>query len=542
VAARPSPSPSPRPARPAWLVPAAILAGLVALVAYSAHQRYAFLSSSPYPMGVDGYFYPIQLRAVLEHGTLQYPASPLAFYLMAPLAWLTDPITGAKLGAAIGGALIALPAYAVGRQLGGGSRAAGLVAAAIATTSAGSWYLSIEFVKNGWGLTAALTAIWLVLRAVDTPSRRRITLATAGLVVAALTHKMAVGLVVAIGGPAIVVAVLASRTRTQRLRIAAIAAAAIAVAVIAAIAFPERFIAGRDLGAAAELFSTTALWDAPALRIARGSNVFVLGLEHEARDAGIAGLVAIAALAAAARLRTRPWWREHATPASAPLTAAAIATAALAVFIAVPWIDVADPQGLGFRLRIAAFVPLALAAAITIGRLAPFVDALAARTGPRRDPARARGTADLLAAGVAAILALAAPAARADGVVRAHPAMVAATMAVEGAVPAGDTVVVPERHILYMVAYYARVPVTLRPEPIAPDRRWRLMPLAFIGAKTSLYRLLDSARTTAGVAPPRGFHPRDRNGLVLVPEATWAWIVERLPPTPQKHYRAWPTI
>src|SRR5262245_9031277 len=132
-----------------------VTAGLALLVGWSAWHRYAFLTTSPYPMGIDGYFYPIQLRSILEHGTLAYPASPLAFYLMAPFAALTDPITGAKLGAAIGGALIAFPAYGVGRQL-GGNRAAGAAAAVLATTSAGSFYLSVEFVKNGWGLTMAL--------------------------------------------------------------------------------------------------------------------------------------------------------------------------------------------------------------------------------------------------------------------------------------------------------------------------------------------------------------------------------------------------
>ena len=121
------------------------------------------LSDSPFPVGVDGYFYPVQLRSLLETGTLEYPAAPLAFWLMAPLAAVTDPITGAKLGAALFGALVALPAYGVGARLGRG-RAAGLVAAALATTSAGSAFLTIEFVKNGIGLTMLLTALWLLLR------------------------------------------------------------------------------------------------------------------------------------------------------------------------------------------------------------------------------------------------------------------------------------------------------------------------------------------------------------------------------------------
>src|SRR5262245_47113913 len=172
-----------------WVPSVAVAAALVALVAWSFWQRWQLLAASPFPLGVDGYFYPIQLRSLLEHGTLQYAASPLAFYLLAPFAALTDPITGAKLGAALFGAAIAAPAYGVGARL-GASRGAGLLAAALATTSAGSAYLTIEFVKNGIGLTVALTALWLALRAIARPSRPRVVAAIAAVLAAYATHKM----------------------------------------------------------------------------------------------------------------------------------------------------------------------------------------------------------------------------------------------------------------------------------------------------------------------------------------------------------------
>ena len=92
------------------------------MAAISAWQRWQILDATPYPVGVDGYFYPIQVRSILEHGVLRYPASPVAFYWMAPFAAVTDPIVGAKLGAAIGCALIAVPAFGVGAKLGGSQR------------------------------------------------------------------------------------------------------------------------------------------------------------------------------------------------------------------------------------------------------------------------------------------------------------------------------------------------------------------------------------------------------------------------------------
>ena len=50
-------------------------------------------------------------------------------------------------------------------------------------TSGGSFYLSLEFVKNGVGLTVALTAIWLGLRA---PRRRPLVLIIAVLFILGL--------------------------------------------------------------------------------------------------------------------------------------------------------------------------------------------------------------------------------------------------------------------------------------------------------------------------------------------------------------------
>ena len=222
---------------PAWAPAAGVAAALAALVAWSFAERWALLTASPFPVGVDGYYYPIQLRALLETGGLHYPAAPLGFWLMAPLAALTDPITGAKLGAALFGALIALPAYGVGARLGGG-RGAGLIAAALATVSAGSRYLSLEFVKNGIGLTVALTAVWLVLRALERPDRGRIGGAALGLAAALATHKLAAGVALVLAAPAIA-AELAAR-RAWRGRVVAGAAVAAAAVVVVGPALPHR--------------------------------------------------------------------------------------------------------------------------------------------------------------------------------------------------------------------------------------------------------------------------------------------------------------
>jgi hypothetical protein len=145
-------------------------------------------------------------------------------------------------------------------------------------------------------------------------------------------------------------------------------------------------------------------------------------------------------------------------------------------------------------------------------------------------------------AAFALVWAIAQPRQRDEGSVPTHPALAAATAALAGEVPAGDVVICPERHIVFMVAWYTRGDVRLRPEGVAPERRWRLLPLAFIGMGSPLDDALMRARGVPGVVPPRGFHPRHPNGLVLLPEATWDWVVGQLPEDKQRRLRRWRTI
>ena len=109
-------------------------------------------------------------------------------------------------------------------------------------------------------------------------------------------------------------------------------------------------------------------------------------------------------------------------------------------------------------------------------------------------------------------------------------------------IPPGATVIVPERHILFMVAWYARAPVSLRPELVPYSQRVRMMPLAFVGMGSPLDEALDRARATPGITPPIGLHPRHRNGLVLVTEATWDWLLAQLPADARARFARWPTI
>lgn len=511
---------------PAWSSSVAVGVALVALVAWSFQQRWHMLTASPFPLGVDGYFYPIQLRSLAEHGVLAYPASPLAFYLLAPFAAATDPITGAKLGAALLGAAIAGPAYGVGIRL-GGSRGAGLVAAVLATTSIGSAYLTIEFVKNGIGLTIALTALWLVLRATEQPSRPRIAAALGCLCAAYATHKMAAAIVLAVAIPAALAAAAARGVLRGRRLLEAIGGLVLIafLALVIGAVFPHRFLSADDASLVRGLFSATPRWTAPALVFPTGE----LALGHDA----LLGLVLAVAAWAVLVLRKPRHSAAPAAPAaprdaarSPVVMAASWPILVLAIGIGLPFLAVSDRQGLGFRLRLAAFLPAALSAAI-------LARGLLARYAHR----------DLALASVAAVLALLRqPGTWLEGTVITHPALVAAAQALNGRVPAGATLIIPERHIAFMVAWYTGAQVALRPDRIPPARRYRLLPLHFIGKGSPLDRQLMAARAEPSLVPPLGVHPLHPNGLVLVAEPTWDWILERLPPADRARLLAWPTI
>jgi hypothetical protein len=505
-----------------WLPRVTLACALVALVGWSFSQRWQLLSASPFPLGVDGYFYPIQLRALLDHGALRYPASPLAFYLMAPLAAATDPITGAKLGAALFGAAIAWPAYGVGARLGGG-RGAGLVAAVIATTSVGSAYLTVEFVKNGIGLTVALAGLWLALRAADRPTRGRVAAALAGVAAAYATHKMAAVVVVVVAVPIAIAG--AGRVRGRRLGYLVGGALGLgALALVLGAAFPQRFLSAGDARLVTGLVAAPPRWAAPALALPNGE----LQLGHDALVGWLLAGVALAAWPLRARIAAAvpARWRVEPSPRPASAAAAAWAVVGLALAIGLPVLAVSERDGLGFRLRIAAFVPAALCAAIVaravLGRYV------------HRDAA--------LAALAVALALVRQPGDRIEGSITTHPALVTAAQALNGQLPAGATLIVPERHIAFMIAWYTGAEVALRPDKVPRARRYRVLPLHFIRAGSPLDRALLAARAEPGLVPPLGVHPRHPNGLVLVAEPTWDWVVGQVPAADRARLLAWPTI
>ena len=482
----------------------AVCLGIAAMVAVSAWQRWLILDATPYPVGVDGYFYAIQVRSLLEHGTLAYPASPLTFWWMAPFAAIAggDPIIGAKLGAALGGALIAVPMYFVGKFLGRDRDdvGAGLIAAALAVSSADSAYLSFEFVKQAIGTLSTISTCAVLTRRYHSGAEGRSPLSRGlalGALATLLAHKLAFVVLVILVTPSLV--------RTARRRALVLAAVALVGVAILGLALPRRLPSPADLDLVSHLFAAPR-WSLPTLDAPGAALMF-------RQEPLIAGVTCVVAAIVLARSRD-PAQRALGWP-----------IVALGVAIALPWLAVDDPQGLGFRLRILAFVPMALGGAIVVGAL-PI---------PRRTTVLAIAAAALFAVGAARRLT--------EGEVVMHPGLAAAAANAAGRIPPGATVIVPERRILYPIRWYTRAPVSLRPEPVPYAERVRVVGLTYIGGEGApLDRALDAASHEPSIAPPIQLYPGVRDGLVLVTEPTWDWLMAHVPDDVRVYFTRWPTL
>lgn len=459
-----------------WVVALAVaVAGLVGAAAWA---RLGVLSAYPEPVGVDGYWYAVQLRSLLEEGRTADPALPAALWFLAPFAAALGPIDGLKLGAAIGVSLHVLTAFALGRAL-ARSSAAGLVAAAVVATSPGSIYLTTEFVKQGIALTLLSGFLAALVAARERPSRGRIALAAAAGVAAALSHKLSFAIALAALG-AVLVAEVRRRPAERRWL------AALGVSSLAAAGFLAATRA-RWLG----LVSGEAELSLPALRFPSG---VALRFGHEA---ALAAAVAVALVGLELARRRRG--------SAGPLAGSPIGwtLVGLALATALPWLAVDDPDGIGYRLRISAHLALAPLAGLLLAALL--------RDGRHR----AVG-----AVAVAVALIAMRPLAREEGVVRPNPALVTAAARVAADLPPDAEIVTPDRSVAFLLTWQTRRPARTRPDDGALGARtWRVVPAAWLDAES------------AAALPP--------GPLVAVPESTWRAMLARLTPAARRRWDEW---
>jgi hypothetical protein len=182
------------------------------------------LFGTPYVPGVNGAYYLIQARAILERGVLGIPDLPLTFYLQAGLAWLLAQagdmaienaiMLAVKSCDAVLPVLVAWPTFVLVRRW-ATARSQGdavpLAAAALACLSL-PWFMVVgELQKN------SLAMVWFALLVANLhgwlmqPTRKRGLALMAVLLLLGLTHIGVLGTSVLVTGSTLLVFLLRQR-------------------------------------------------------------------------------------------------------------------------------------------------------------------------------------------------------------------------------------------------------------------------------------------------------------------------------------------
>ena len=177
------------------------VAALLAVVAAGVAARAWLLWSTPLVPGMNGGYYLVQARALLEHGRLGIPDLPLTFLLQAGIAKLLQGVAGRGLEASILFSvrlcdallppLVALPVFLLGRtwcvRAGRGTWPAAAAAAAVVL---GTPALSMvgDFEKNSLGLVWLAGLVFALHAWMARRSRGRAAAVLALLGLCGLTH------------------------------------------------------------------------------------------------------------------------------------------------------------------------------------------------------------------------------------------------------------------------------------------------------------------------------------------------------------------
>lgn len=448
--------------------------------------RWALLTSTSEPLGIDGYYYAIQVRSLLERGALHYPDLPLAFVWLLPFAAAMGPVEGVKLGAAVGTAAIVIPLYVLAART-TGRRAAGVVAAALGVSCGQSLLVASEFVKQGLATTLATACLAALAGAIERPSRGRAaaTLAWLGLTLA--THRLPAVAALLAGSVA-----LAVRARARR-RLAWIGGG-LGVAALAAWLAPRAVFGARGAALVGDAFAATA--DLATIRRPDG----VHGVLHPEVPLAFAAAVSLAILA---------------VRRGAPGSAMVAGLGALAACAAFPWWDVADPEGLGVRVRLIAFVPFAACTAALFGRV--FAGRVAAA----------------LAGGLALVIPVLRPPQIDQAGARVPAVYVQSLAAYADRIRPDSVVVTTQRSLAFMVTWRTRAEARRSVPPDVDEARiWWLLPRADL--EPALARALETVDSAESSTSAR----RVRAPLVLIADAPFRRALDMSPHEVRERWRA----
>ncbi|HEX8685149.1 MAG TPA: glycosyltransferase family 39 protein, partial [Pyrinomonadaceae bacterium] len=284
-------------------------AALFAVLALGAARDASLLWGSPLAVGVDGYYYVLQVTQITKTGRLFFPTrTPLMLYALAGIAGVSGgPVAAVKLaGVLLHALLCAGVAALVRRAL--RSPWLGVLAATLTAFSGLHLFMVSEFINNLGALTALVWSGYFALRRRQTRSARCAVAAATLFALAVVTHRSALPLTLAALASYLLFRWFAARAERGRFNWYALALAPFAYVVPALLAAQRlvRLPAWLAEGVSARprsMFTEWFLADGSRLLLAAAAALLLL---IKRRDSGVdsAGVNLVGAATAFAALVT----------------------------------------------------------------------------------------------------------------------------------------------------------------------------------------------------------------------------------------------
>jgi hypothetical protein len=181
-----------------WQRQCAWLALLIVLIAGAWHDL-ALLTHYSVAVGVDGYYYVLQINWFRNFGYFYFPAkTSLILYLLTGISYLTgDTILSIKIGSVILHVLLCSGIFAV---IVSATRCVwlGVLGCALASISGLRFYMIAEFINYLGAITFLTWCVWCVIRASQTHRKLWALLSIILFIGAAFSHRAAIVLAIII--------------------------------------------------------------------------------------------------------------------------------------------------------------------------------------------------------------------------------------------------------------------------------------------------------------------------------------------------------
>jgi hypothetical protein len=175
------------------------IAALLIVLITGAIRDARLLSQYNVPVGIDGYYYVLQIDALKNNRRLYFPShTPVVLYFLTVISYFTnDAVTAVKVGSVLLETLLCIGIFALAVSA-THNLWLGVLGSAMATVSGLHLYMIAEFINTLGALTFLVWSGWFSIRWVQTRALKWIGLAVVFLAAAVFSHQLAIGIVLVV--------------------------------------------------------------------------------------------------------------------------------------------------------------------------------------------------------------------------------------------------------------------------------------------------------------------------------------------------------